>query len=143
MQIWSEISTHVWIFLGNAELRDREGKRVRRHNKKMRLFTHFLTHKSTLLSTKPKAQNAQSWRVLYKRAHITYCIRHVSYNFPSGKYTNDFKSYFLDGFQVFISPILLDRDAYAFNARARSSPHDSPGRRRDVDLHLDKRLGAA
>ena len=106
-------------------------------------FTHFLTHKSTLLSTKPKAQNAQSWRVLYKRAHITYCIRHVSYNFPSGKYTNDFKSYFLDGFQVFISPILLDRDAYAFNARARSSPHDSPGRRRDVDLHLDKRLGAA
>ena len=38
-----------------------------------------------------------------------------------------FQIKFLDQFQVFISPIILDRDAYAFNATA--------GRGGDGDLH--------
>ena len=44
----------MWIFLGNEEVGERadgEGKLARRRNKKARDFTHFLIHKSTLLSS--------------------------------------------------------------------------------------------
>ena len=39
---------------GIAWRADREGKHARRRNKKARYFTHFLTHKSTLLSRRFK-----------------------------------------------------------------------------------------
>ena len=41
-----DCSTQVWIFLGNLELREPQTAGA---NKKARVFTHFLSHKSTLL----------------------------------------------------------------------------------------------
>ena len=52
----------MWIFLGNEEVRERGDEEVelaRRRNNKVRGFTQFLTHKSTLLGTYIKAQFSQ------------------------------------------------------------------------------------
>ena len=79
-------TTQVWIFLGNEEVRegaDGEGEPPRRCNKKARDFTHFLTHKSTLLSTgRPifswtsgfslaRAESSKQWNTLHQSVNLT------------------------------------------------------------------------
>ena len=64
------LCTRVWIFLGNEEVRERGDEEVelaRRRNNKVRGFTQFLTHKSTLLGTYIKAQFSQLARARGRR----------------------------------------------------------------------------